>query len=319
MEQTYRKLLESISIKYGVGVEQLEQRVASRRRKVFGLIGRRAAARSIALSMGIEPFLAAGSRHVCGLKVSDALAAACKEAKAGNLSTFGYWPQPDEDPNSIGAHYTDAIDTVADANLDCSISIKVDRLAYDREVLFPVLRRAMSRRIRVHFDAQTYETADPTHALIEEALAMGADVSATLPSRWARSFKDADRLIQLGIPFRIVKGQGIDPGKPRIDPRRSFLDLVRHVAGGAAAVGVATHDRRVAEPALDLLIEKNTPCTLEQLRSLPPLDFVAKRRGIRVRAYLAYGRFGLPYALGEIIRRPAILGWVLRDALVRLR
>jgi proline dehydrogenase len=186
-------------------------------------------------------------------------------------------------------------------------------------VLFPLLRHAMSRRVRVHFDAQAFESADRTFELLEEGVALGADLSATLPSRWARSFKDAELLIRLGVPMRIVKGQGGDPGHPKIDPRRSYLELVESVAGRAAHVGIATHDRRTAEPALDILLAKGASCSLEQLRSLPRLDFLAERRGVPERAYVAYGRFGLPYALGEVMRRPAIVGWILRDLFMRYR
>jgi len=152
---------------------------------------------------------------------------------------------------------------------------------------------------------------------MEEVLAVGADVSATLPSRWERSTKDAERLIELGVPFRVCKGQGGDPNKPRINPRHSFIELVRQVAGRATHVGVATRDRRTAEPALNILLEAGTSCSLEQLRSLPRLDFLARKRAIKVRAYIAYGRFGLPYSIREIIRRPAIAGWVIRDVVAR--
>jgi hypothetical protein len=68
-----------------------------------------------------------------------------------------------------------------------------------------------------------------------------------------------------------------------------------------------------------MLLAAKTPCSLEQLRSLPRLDFLAEKRGIPVRVYVAYGRFGLPYAIDEITRRPAIVWWILRDALERLR
>jgi len=317
MRDDYNRLLEIISSTHNVSLEELERRVAARRARLYGLIGKRTAARTIAATMGFESFLAAGAHHVSGLQVSDALAAARHEARSGHLSSFAYWPNPNEPPAVIGSHYVQAIDAVAAANLDSSISIKVDQFHYDREILAQVLHQAMLRRIRVHFDAQPFETTDRTHALVEEAVAMGADVSATLPSRWERSVQDAERFLRLGIPIRIVKGQGKDPGQPGIDPRRSFLSLVRQVAGRAAHVGIATHDRRVAEPALDLLQATKTPCSLEQLRSLPRLDFLAQRRGIPIRVYIAYGRFGLPYAIAEVVRRPSILAWILRDAIVR--
>lgn len=326
MNARYEALVQHIANQYGVSTDHVHTRVESRRRRLHGFLSRSLAARTVAASLSLSAFeqkvsgfLASGAHHISGLQVSDAIAAASNEARAGKLSTLGYWPKAGEAPDAIAAHYCEGIDAIAQAGTPSSISIKVDLLQYERGVLLPMIRHAMSRGVRVHFDAQGFESADRTFELVEECAGMGADVSATLPSRWARSFQDADLLIRLGLPMRIVKGQGGDPGHPKIDPRRSYLELVEHVAGRARHVGVATHDRRTAEPALDMLLAKGTSCSLEQLRSLPRLDFLADERGIPVRAYVAYGQFGLPYAVGEIIRRPAIVGWILRDLVLRHR
>lgn len=326
MSRDYHQLVLEIAHRYDVSPEHIEKRVASRRAKLFGLLGPRTAARSVATSLALGvaeqklgAFLAAGAHHVSGMQVGDAVAAAQAEQARRHWSSLGYWPQPKEAPASIAVHYQEAIEAIAAVGLDSSISVKVDQLDYDRELLRQVLRQAMSHRVRVHFDAQAFDTTDRTHALLEDALALGADVSGTLPSRWERSQDDAERFIALGIPVRVVKGQGGDPDHPKIDPRRSYLALIDRLAGRAAHVGVATHDRRVAEPALQKLQAMQTPCSLEQMRSLPRLDFLAEARGLPVRIYVAYGRFGLPYAIGEFVRRPAILGWILRDLLLRHR
>ena len=174
-------------------------------------------------------------------------------------------------------------------------------------------------KARFDGDSQAWETAPRALALLEEAREMGVAVSTSITARWRRSAGDAERMITLGVPVRIVKGQGGDPGDRRIDPRRAFLDLVRLCAGRAAHVGVATHDRRVAEPALDILKDAGASCCLEQLTSLPRLDFVAQRRGLPALVYIAYGPVGLPYAITELFRRPAIIGWIARDLFEKVR
>lgn len=320
------ELLAAIARRQGVEITEVRARVLSRQLRSRGLLGAGAAARSLQVSYALEhavhrltAFLAAGSRHVSGHTLDDAMRAARAETARGHLATLGYWPPPKQEPNELTRHYVAAVEAIGGAGIDASVSIKVDLMDYSASLLATVLDAAGEYGVRVHLDAQDLATADRTHALAEAALARGASLSMTLPARWQRSAADAERFIAWGVPVRLVKGQGGDPAQPRADPLRCLLELVERLAGRAAHVGVATHDRRAAEPALRLLQDSGTPCSLEQLRSLPRLDALALAVGVPVRAYVAYGCFGLPYAVGEVFRRPAIAGWVLRDLLARHR
>jgi proline dehydrogenase len=319
-------LLQAIARRRGLDIEMLRARALNRQARSRGWLGPAAAARSLALSYALEhagqqltALLAAGSRHVSGLALDDALRAVHAEAARGHGATLGYWPPPGQAPAELAQHYLAAVEVVGRAGLDVAVALKVDLMDYRADLLDPVLRAAAEHGVRLHFDAQGLETADRTHALVEHGLGRGVAVSGTLPARWRRAGADAERFIAWGLPVRLVKGQGGDPAWPRADPRRSFLALAEQLAGRAVHVGVATHDRRAAEPALRFLQGAGTPCALEQMRSLPRLDALAGALGVPVRAYVAYGRFGLPYAVGEVFRRPAIAGWILRDLLVRHR
>lgn len=319
-------LLQALARREGLDIEMLRARAQARQARCRGWLGPAAAARSLALTyalqragLGLAAYLAAGSRHVSGLTLDDALRAVDVEAARGHRATLGYWPPPGQAPAELARHYLDATEAAGRTGLDVVVALKVDLMDYRADLLDPVLRAAAGHGVRLHFDAQGLETADRTHALVEHGLRRGVAVSATLPARWRRSSADAERFIAWGVPVRVVKGQGGDPDWPRADPRHGFLALVEQLAGRAAHVGVATHDRRVAEPALRRLRATGTPCALEQLRSLPRMDALARALEVPVRAYVAYGRFGLPYAVGEVLRRPAIAGWILRDLLVRHR
>lgn len=315
--------LQAIADAHQIKAAQLDARAASLQNKLGGLISKPAAARLIAAKMSarvrLENFLGENSRHVSGLDLGHAMAVARQEAAHGRRVTVGYWSQPSDRPAAIAAEYSKAIDAIADSLPGASISIKADQLGFDRALLYPVFRRAAERGVPVHFDSQEYGTVTSALAMLEAARDLGTEVSASLSSRWRRSIEDAERLIALKVGIRIVKGQGGDPTDPKIDPRLSFAALVAQCAGRASHAGVATHDPRVAGPALDALKAAGTPCALEQLVSLPRLDALASRRGIPVQVYVAYGRFGLPYALAEVTRRPAIAGWILKDLARRLR
>ncbi len=326
MPHTYEQLVEHIAQRFSVSPAQVMARAQNRRARLKGLISPRQAAHSVALTLALTAaeqrlgrFLAAGAQHVSGLTVDDALNAARTESATHRLFSLGYWPQAKESAASIASHYVRGIEAIGQTGLVCSMSVKVDQLDFDVTLWRNVVQAAKAHRVRLHFDAQAFETADRTHAMLQDTLSQGAEVSATLPARWQRSTQDAERFIAMGIPIRLVKGQGGDPDHPKIDPRTAYLKLVDGLAGRAVHVGVATHDRRVAEPALKHLLASHTPCSLEQMRSLPRLDFLADQLSVPTRVYIAYGRSGLPYAIGEVLRRPAILGWIVRDLLVRGR
>ena len=324
MSTAYDHLLKDIAERYGVSEAQIDRRVQSRREKSHGLLSPRAAAHTVRASLALSELetrlthhLAAGARHVTGLNEADAIAAARDEMAAGRGSTLGYWSHPGEAPASIAQHYIRAAEAVAQSGLPSSVSIKADLLGFDKALVMDVLCAARSHEVRVHFDAQGPDTISRTHALIEDAVMQGFDVSATLQARLQRSMADAERFIHLRVPVRVVKGQGGDPSFPGRDPRGSFLQLIDALSGRAHHVGVATHDRHVAQPALARLLAKNTPCVLEQMRSLPRLDGFAAQHGLATQVYVAYGYAGLPYAIHELRRRPAILGWIVRDLIKR--
>lgn len=266
-----------------------------------------------------EAFLSENSRHTSGVDVASAMQAVAKEVGSGRFASLGYWSFAGEAPAAIISQYSKCVEAIATEGLPCSISIKADVVGFDRALLTALFEQARAGNVQIHFDSQGWDTAERTLALVEAARDLGTRVSASVTARWRRSVVDVERLISLGVPMRIVKGQGGDPTGRGVDPRGAFLDIVRQCAGRASHIGVATHDRRVAEPALDILKAAGTPCCLEQLPSLPRLDFVAERRGLPVMSYIGYGRFGLPYAITELVRRPAVIGWILRDFYERLR
>lgn len=172
--------------------------------------------------------------------------------------------------------------------------------------------------IRIHFDSLALETAHPSLLLLEEVVRLYGQVGYTLPLRWRRSHADAEKIIELGVAVRVVKGQRSDPAGESGDPNLNFLALVDRLAGRAAQVAIATHDRELAREALLRLQRAGTKCELEQLYGLPMgWEQVARPLGIPGRIYLPYGHAYLSYALSEVWRRPIILVWLLNDLIFK--
>jgi len=257
------------------------------------------------------------SSHLAGPSVADAVRIYDQALRNGWSCTFGYWSGPDDTPATNGRMYSTALQAILEKSLNCYLSIKVTALKYDIGIVRELLELAKGRDVRIHFDAMDPESADPTFELLERALRTHRNLGCTLPSRWRRSIEDTARVIDYGIPVRIVKGQWADPHAPGQDAHRNYREIVRRLSGRAAQVAVATHDHGVAREALHQLRKTETPCEMEQLSSLPQnCARLAQSLGVPLRIYVPFGFASLPYDIWQVRTRPQIVGWVLRDALV---
>ena len=169
----------------------------------------------------------------------------------------------------------------------------------------------------MHFDSLEPDGVDRSLALAEEGLRLGGRIGFTLPGRWRRSRADAQRLIELAVPVRVVKGERTEQGLPApvgTARRDDFLGVVDVVAGRAPLVAVATHDAVLARSALERLRAAATPAELELLYAFPfePALSVARELSVPVRAYVGFGYPWLPYGLRDL-RQGRVLGWFVRD------
>ena len=265
----------------------------------------------------VQPLVRCAARgYVAGALAEDAMRVARRLHDRGYGITLGYWDGVQDNPAGVSAKYLHDLKLLADSGFDAYESIKLPGLGMSTQRALEVLEAGRERGIRVHFDALWIGTADATWDLIELAAIRGHSTSGTLPGRWSRSVRDAERACELNVPVRVVKGQSPDPGDAAHDPRQGYIDVVRTLAGRATHVAVATHDVGLAEASLELLQAAGTPCDLELLFGLPWRDVsaVAKRRGVKVRFYVPYGEAYLPYCLSQASRHPVVLWRLMKDS-----
>lgn len=258
--------------------------------------------------------------YIAGSEVTDAIHLCREVNQHGWYSTICPWDGPNESPERVLSSYREALEAITRESLDCSLSIKVSALQYDFGRLKELLTLASAHNIRLHFDALGPETASSSLALLERALTVHPNVGYTLPARWRRSLSDANRLIDLGVAIRVVKGQWPDPDEPHLNPAACFLDVIDVLSGRAAHVAVATHDVALARSTLIKLQESGTPCELEQLWGLPLcIDRVAIPLNVKARLYIPYGYAYLPYAISEARKHPIIFTRLFKDLLIGTR
>jgi proline dehydrogenase len=239
-------------------------------------------------------------------------------AQQGVASTIGFWAMEDADYKFVADAYLSALKALAGENLDCYLSIKAPALDEFQGPMMEIAKAGRETGIGIHFDALAPEEADRAFALIAESLRHCPRIGCTLPGRWRRSLRDAERAIELGLYVRVVKGQWEDPDHPDMDLREGYLAVIDRLAGRARHVAVATHDPPLAREALRRLRAAGTPCGLELLYGLPMKAAIrpANEIGAPVRVYVPYGKAWLPYRLKQIRKNPRILWWVMRDAIL---
>ncbi len=252
--------------------------------------------------------------YVAGPTLMDALEVCRSVTKFGLSSILCPWDGPADKPENNIIKYRAALMSILREDLPAYLSIKLPAMAYSSETARDLAEMGRERHIRIHFDAQDPASAAPTLRVVERLAFRYGNIGCTLPSRWVRSVQDAERVVEMGIPVRLVKGHWPDPQNAGVEANSAFLKLVNVLAGRAAFVAVATHDAGLAREALVRLRDAGTPCELEQLFGLPPHPAkTAKIMGIKTRVYIAYGHAWLPYCLSEVKKRPEMIRWVIRD------
>jgi proline dehydrogenase len=257
----------------------------------------------------------AAQAYVAGPGLADALRVCRWLGQQGVAGTLGFWNGDGDRPRATTDAYLAALDAVARERLHCSLSLKAPALGFSHDLLMEVLERGHQGRLSFQFDALGPETTDQTFSMITRILPRAPVLGCTIPGRWRRSLRDAERAVDLGLNVRVVKGQWADPDDPGLDLREGFLAVVDRLAGRARHVAVATHDPALAREALTRLRSGGTSCELELLFGLP------MRRAVRVgceaqvpvRVYVPYGSAWLPYELSQAWRNSRVLWWFARD------
>lgn len=249
----------------------------------------------------------AGRRYVAGMTRESALAACERIAARGDEVVLAHWNDDGTPPEAVASRYADDLRALREHGISGYVSVKSPPLGNRPELIAAVNEAAALIGVAAHWDSMAPGDQDAVLAAALAACAAGGPTGATLPSRWARSSRDAAVLRDHPIPIRIVKGEW-ESDEPS-DPFEGMLDCARRLAGRKAAVRVATHDAELAGAALDLLLEAGTPAELEQLIGLPasgPRDQAAER-GVPVRVLVPYGAARPPYPLSEAWHRATAL------------
>lgn len=256
------------------------------------------------------------SAYVPGEDIGDAIRIAERFEQRHGLSSLAYLNAHGEIPDRIAKVDRQALAEFARPDVQRFVSVKAPALHFDKGLIGDLAEQARRHGVGIHFDSHGIAAADATLECAQHARRITEQVGVTLPAAWSRSLVDAERALRLELRHvRVVKGAFDLELNTDHARREAYLRIIDILCGGGCRVGVATHDHDLADEAIRRLQETGTPCEIELLHGLPARRMlrVAQARGVPVRLCVQYGAAWAPYSVEQVLRRPEIVGWVLKD------
>ncbi|MGI8563616.1 MAG: proline dehydrogenase family protein [Candidatus Dormibacter sp.] len=262
-------------------------------------------------------------RYIAGETLADALATVRRLSAGGCLGTvdlLGEHVTSREQPLATKAAYREAIQRLAEEKLPAGVSVKPTAfgLAVDREVCLQNLREVAAaaaehgRFMRVDMEEShfTSSTLELVHELHDEH----ANVGAVIQARLRRSPDDIERLLRERISVRLCKGIYQEPPAVALQDfdqiRIAYLRLLDRLLQAACYVGIATHDRWLAERSLEIVRHHGRGRDQYEFQMLMGVAEPLRRRlvaaGHRVRIYVPYGGDWYAYSLRRLQENPQI-------------
>jgi proline dehydrogenase len=240
----------------------------------------------------------AASRYVAGATLEEALLTVRRLVEAGlgvSLDVFGEGLDDEGAARGVVDDYRATAAATSVVGGDVYLEVVPSHLGLDFGV--DVCRGHVERVLealpaggRLELSA---EESWRTPRIIDLTLALagdGAPLVATIQANLRRSRSDAERLVEAGVPIRLVKGAYLEdaatayPWGDQTDI--AFIGLAHHIHAGGGRLALATHDPVIREALLAAL----PGATIEMLlgvREDDALDLVG--RGHAVRIYAPYG------------------------------
>jgi proline dehydrogenase len=226
--------------------------------------------------------------------------------------------------------YLDALEAIAEEQVDGNISLKLTQLGLDlaRDMAVAHLRRILERarelntfvRIDMESSGYTRRTLEVHEELWNEGF---RNVGIVLQAYLYRTEADVQRAIDMGVQVRLCKGAYLEPGRvafpDKAEVDANYARLMERLLVRGNHPAIATHDERLIRRAQEIARRENIAPDRFDFEMLfgvrRDLQLRLVRDGYRVRVYLPYGREWYPYLVRRLAERPANIGFFVRSLL----
>jgi proline dehydrogenase len=271
------------------------------------------------------------ARFVAGDRLEDALAAATRLGEQGLAATLDRLGEnvitPGEARGAV-ASYAETLREMAASKLDPNISVKLtmlgldidDDVAYDNMLTLLETARTVDGFVRIDMEGSAY--TERTLAIAEALHArVPGSVGTVIQAYLHRSDRDVERLIDLKMRVRLVKGAYAEPASLALQ-RPSEIDealtrLMERLLEEGRYPAIATHDPALIRATRGFALRMGIDPERWEFQMLYGVRREAQlalvREGYGMRIYLPFGADWYPYFARRIAERPANMLFVLRQ------
>jgi proline dehydrogenase len=274
-------------------------------------------------------------RYAAGNEASDAVRVARDLSRQGCLTTVGvlgeFAPTEQYTRERLGDYkqVVDAMEDLRDPDLDYHVTVKLTDLGLTldedlcRKNLEEILlyAKARGRCLEVDMEETPYVTAT-----LDMALKMHechGDTGAVVQAYLRRTLGDLGRLVEAGIPVRLVKGVYVEPMELAYQDydvvRQNYVLLLEELLRGGVNTRIATHDEYLVWHALRLIHQLGLDKDRYEFQMImgvqERLRKILVEAGHPVRVTVLFGKDSYEYSLRRLKENPKIAGYVTRDVL----
>lgn len=223
--------------------------------------------------------------------------------------------------------YKRALDALGEQGLDSIAAVKLTNLGLtlDEELcqrnLEEVLLYARERGRFLEVDMEESPYVSDTLDMVLDMHERHGNAGAVIQAYLRRSIKDVQRLVEAGIPVRLVKGVYVESREVAYQDfdivRQNYVLLLEVLLRGGVRVGIATHDEYLVWHALRLIHQMDLTKDQYEFQMIMGVQEELRRilveAGHRVRVTVLFGKESYEYSIRRLKENPEIAGYVTKD------
>ena len=210
-----------------------------------------------------------------------------------------------------------------------NISIKLTQCGLDQGLDFclsnlrEVLWRADECSNFVRIDMESSEYTEGTLTVLEKVWPDFQNTGIVLQSYLYRTDEDVDRIIQLKVRCRLVKGAYLEPAtvaysdKSKVD--EAYVRQAKKLLKEGFYPAIATQDEKIIEEIKKFVKNENIGKSRFEFQMLfgirRDLQIQLQKEGFNVRVYVPFGDAWYPYFTRRLAERPANLAFIMKAML----